>query len=112
MSVYNLSMIEETTAGDKEFMALLARTFVEEVPNDVHAMNEAVENENGPLAYQIVHKMKPNLQMLGLRLENHINALQTWSDSTQDIDVAQQHIDKIEAVLTTTFEELKRDFNI
>ena len=112
MSVYNLSMIEETTAGDKEFMALLARTFVEEVPNDVHAMNEAVENENGPLAYQIVHKMKPNLQMFGLNLSREIEKMESWAQNNSTKSEILPHANKISQTVFLAVEELKFDFEL
>lgn len=112
MKTYSFDSLNEIADGDEDFIRSVVEAFLEELPEDLDAMLSAAKNQNRQLVYYYAHKMKPNLQMLGLRLENHINALQTWSDSTQDIDVAQQHIDKIEAVLTTTFEELKRDFNI
>ena len=112
MKTYSFDSLNEIADGDEDFILSIVEAFLEELPEDLDAMLSAAENQNRQLVYYYAHKMKPNLQMLGLRLEDHINALQTWSNSTEDIDAAQQHIDKIESVLKTTFKELKRDFNV
>ncbi|HET8838340.1 MAG TPA: Hpt domain-containing protein [Flavobacteriaceae bacterium] len=112
MSKYNLKMIEETTSGDKEFMELLAKTFVEEVPRDVEAMNEAVENENAPLAYQIVHKMKPNLQMFGLNLSNEVEKLESWSQNNSTKNDILPYANKISETVHQAVQDLKSDFRL
>ncbi len=112
MSIYNMSMIEKTTSGDKEFMELLAKTFVEEVPLDVQAMNEAIENENAPLAYQIVHKMKPNLQMFGLQLSLEIEKLESWAQQRSNKTEILPYARKISETVSQAVEDLKSDFDL
>ena len=44
MSSYNLEGVEEMAGGDNEFMKVVVQTFLEEIPSDVEAMNEAISN--------------------------------------------------------------------
>lgn len=112
MSTYNLKSIQETTEGDQEFMKLLIRTFVEEVPQDVQALSQAIENENAPLAYQIVHKMKPNLQMFGLNLTAEIERLETWPQNSLSKNDILPYASKISSTIYTVVNELKKDFKL
>lgn len=112
MKNYNLSMIEELADDDVEFLHIMIETFVKEVPGDILAMNEAIENENPALTYQIVHKMKPNLQMFGLNLSSEVGKLETWNkgySKKEDVLVAAEMIS--DRALQVT-EELKNDFDL
>jgi len=53
MKKYNLEQIEEMAGGDQEFILEMVKTFIEELPEDIQAMNEAVENGNAQFAHQL-----------------------------------------------------------
>ena len=59
---YSKESLSEIAGGDQEFMAIVAKTFLEEIPPDLKAMEEAIENNNRELAYQFAHKMKPEFR--------------------------------------------------
>jgi HPt (histidine-containing phosphotransfer) domain-containing protein len=90
----------------------MLKTFVEELPEDIEAMNAAIENENATLTYQIAHKMKPNLQIFGLRLTANIKILEQWSKSDlkhhEILPYAQEITDKV----TLVCQEIKNDYNL
>lgn len=112
MKTYSFDSLNEIADGDQDFIRSIVEAFLEEIPEDLEAMLSAAENQNKKLVYYYAHKMKPNLKMLGLHLEDNIKELQAWSGSTQNISKAQEHIDKISSTLEKTFGELKEDFDL
>ena len=65
---YSIENLTEIADGNKYFMRIVVKTFLEEIPPDHKKMEEAIENDNTGLAYQFAHKIKPNLEMFGLNL--------------------------------------------
>ncbi|HET8809266.1 MAG TPA: Hpt domain-containing protein [Flavobacteriaceae bacterium] len=112
MNHYNLNMLEEMTGGDRDFMTEMAKAFVEEVAEDVRAMNEAIDYENAALTYQVAHKMKPNLQMFGLQLTSEIEQLEAWSKSILTKPEILPSAKKITDKVSKAISELQSDFDL
>ena len=109
---YSIESLKEIAGDDHEFMAVVAQTFLEEIPTDLIAMEEAVKNENKELAYQFAHKMKPNLEMFGITLQKDITAIESWSKTSKNTAIITAHLDTITRTLHAVFNELKADFNL
>lgn len=112
MSNYNLESVEEMAGGDQDFVKVVVQTFLEEIPPDLQAMNEAIKDENANLAYQYAHKMKPNFQMFGLELMPQIKIIEAWSKSGTSKDEVAAAASIITTKVTTAETELKNDFNL
>lgn len=112
MKYYNLTMVDEMAGGDKEFTREMVQTFVEELPEDVEAMQEAVDNENAPLAYQIAHKMKPNLLLFGLDLSAEIKKMEEWSSKNFNRQEIKTYVNRIALQVLNATSALKQDFNL
>ena len=108
---YSIESLKEIAGGDVEFMAIVAKTFLEEIPPDLRSMEEAVENDNKELAYQFAHKMKPNLEMFGILLQKDISAIESWTKTSKDKATILEHLEVITTTLTEVFSELKADFS-
>lgn len=93
-------------------MAVVAQTFLEEIPPDLQAMQEAVQNDNKELAYQFAHKMKPNLEMFGVEVAKDISAIESWSKTSKNPNVIADNLAHVVTTVTKVFEELKEDFNL
>jgi HPt (histidine-containing phosphotransfer) domain-containing protein len=109
---YSLDSLQEIAGGDEEFMAIIAKTFLDEIPPDLKSMTQAVENNNKPLAYQFAHKMKHNLEMLGLNLTKDITAIESWTNTSRSKSTIEPQVEKINSILEKVFIELKEDFNL
>ncbi|TRO65289.1 Hpt domain-containing protein [Christiangramia sabulilitoris] len=112
MSNYNLDEVKEMAGGDEDFMLVVVQTFLEEIPPDVEAMNEAISNDNPSLAYQFAHKMKPNLQLFGLNLMDQILAIEAWSKNGKGKDKVPEAAETISRKVEVASAALKRDFNL
>ncbi|WP_415374139.1 Hpt domain-containing protein [Patiriisocius sp. Uisw_017] len=112
MSVhYSKDSLREVAGGDEDFMVILAQTFLQEIPLDLAALEEAVENENRELAYQFSHKMKPNLEMFGIEVQKDITNIENWTKSSKKKSSIAGNIENLIEVLTNVFQELKEDFS-
>ena len=109
---YSIESLKEIAGGDEEFMVIIAKTFLEEIPPDLKAMQEAIINNNRELAYQFAHKMKPNLEMFGLNLGKDITTLESWTKSLKSHSSINSNIENISTKLYVVFDELKEDFNL
>jgi len=109
---YNLDSVNEMAGGDDDFLKIIVQTFLEEIPPDVKAMIEAIDNGNPNLAYQFAHKMKPNLELFGLNLMDQILLIEAWSKENKNDSVAQEAGNKISKKVTLAEAELKNDFGL
>lgn len=108
---YSIESLTEIADGDKDFMRIVAKTFLEEIPPDLKTMEEAIESNNRELAYQLVHKMKPNLEMFGLNLGKEITSIESWTKNLKNKSTIEAQLKKVVSTVEIVFDELKEDFN-
>lgn len=112
MSSYNLESVIEMAGGDEDFLRIVIQTFLEEIPPDLEAMNEAVAGDNAGLAYQYAHKMKPNLAMFGLELMPQIQIIEEWAKSGKSKKDVEDAAYKITEKVKVAEKDLKADFDL
>lgn len=109
---YSIDNLKEIAGGDQEFMAVVAQTFLDEIPPDLASLEEAVENDNKELAYQFAHKMKPNLEMFGIDVLKDITTIESWTKTSKNKISVAEHVQNVSQTLASVFKELKSDFNL
>ena len=110
--MYNLSGIRGIANGDEDFLKLLVKTFIAEVPADVTGLVDAVDNGNAALAYQYAHKLKPNFMSFGLDLEYDLNIVENWSQGKAEKEMADTSARKIHSAMKRVVDDLREDFNL
>jgi len=110
--IYSIDSLKEIAGDDQDFMAVVAQTFLDEIPPDLKAMVEAVENENRELAYQFAHKMKPNIEMFGINLLKEITTIEAWTKTSKNRASIDPLVGKVNETLHQVFDELKSDFKL
>ncbi|MEL6810409.1 MAG: Hpt domain-containing protein [Bacteroidota bacterium] len=109
---YSIDSLKEIAGGDQDFMAVVAQTFLEEIPPDLASLEEAISNDNKELAYQFAHKMKPNIEMFGIDLLKQITGIESWTKTSKGTETVLPHIELVTTTLHNVFDELKGDFNL
>lgn len=109
---YAKENLSEIADGDQDFLRVLAQTFLDEIPPDLHSLEEAIENENRELAYQFAHKMKPNIEMFGIDALKDITGIEAWSKTSKNKASVMPHLENVHTTLNHVFEELRRDFQL
>ncbi|MCC8360516.1 MULTISPECIES: Hpt domain-containing protein [Salinimicrobium] len=112
MRNYNLESVEEMAGGDQDFVKVVVQTFLEEIPPDLEAMNQAIIEDNPQQAYQYAHKMKPNFQMFGLGVMPQIKVLEGWAKAGD----SKEGVNEAARIITDKYKkaekELKEDFDL
>lgn len=109
---YSKASISEIAAGDEEFMVIVAKTFLQEIPPDLNAMEEAIHNDNKELAYQFAHKMKPNLEMFGIDVLKDITTIEAWTRTSKNKATIMDNLEKVLTAVRAVLIELKEDFSL
>ena len=108
---YSIDSLKEIAGGDQDFMAVVAQTFLDEIPPDLAALEEAIENDNKELAYQFAHKMKPNIEMFGIDILKDVTGIEAWTKSSKGRSAVLEQIERVSTALKQVFDELKEDFS-
>lgn len=109
---YAKDYLSEIADGDEDFLEILAQTFLEEIPLDLDALQEAISNDNRKLAYQFAHKMKPNIEMFGIDLLKEITNIENWSKTSKARESIKVSLDHVISILNTVFQELREDYQL
>ncbi|HEA21283.1 hypothetical protein LCGC14_1343240 [marine sediment metagenome] len=99
--IYNLDKINEMAEGDEDFINSVISVFLEEVPQDLEGLEIALNNKDHEQAYQLAHKIKPNVDLLGMD-QTRATALEIETMGKQEADISQ---------MTELFQILKKDIN-
>ncbi|OAB81530.1 Hpt domain-containing protein [Cochleicola gelatinilyticus] len=109
--IYSTESLNEIAGGDQDFMAVVAQTFLEEIPPDLASLEEAVSNDNKELAYQFAHKMKPNIEMFGIDLMKEVAAVEAWTKTSKSNSVIAPSVKHLSATLHKVFKQLEEDYS-
>lgn len=109
---YSLEKLNEMAGGDQEFIGILAQTFLNEIPPDLTALQEAVNNDNKELAYQFAHKMKPNLEMFGVPVLKEITGIEAWTRTSKNKLAVAGLVEVVVEAVNQVFVELRADFEL
>lgn len=96
INVYvNLDYLFEFSSGDKYFVKDMVETFLKELPGSIDRLKMETTNGNWQEVYKIVHKLKPNFMMLGMK-DQHEKTQEIESKIKQEdiqVDYFNQSID-------------------
>ncbi|MFP5040742.1 Hpt domain-containing protein [Parasediminibacterium sp. JCM 36343] len=110
--LYNLSMVELMGDNDPAFIKTLLGLFIESIPPDLEALNQAWAEKDWDKVAFVVHKMKPTIDSLGVdTLKPTILALEAkGSKDKLSLSVIAGHIEQINAALQQVILDMKADF--
>jgi len=113
MMIYSLDKINEMAEGDEEFVQSVISVFLEEVPTDLEALEKALETENYEQVYQLAHKIKPNVDLLGME-QTRAAALEieTLGKNSANMAEIQKVFPILQKDIAQVVGELKNDFNL
>ncbi|WP_340199263.1 Hpt domain-containing protein [Ascidiimonas sp. W6] len=111
--LYNLDKLTELSGGDEEFILSVISVFLEETPQDLSNLKNAVENENFEDIYQHAHKMKPNVDLLGMEdTRIKVLAIETQGKGDKDMEVINALFPEVEASVHKAIHQLKDNFSL
>ena len=113
MMIYSLDKINEMADGDEDFILSIVGVFLDEVPQDLAALEEAIAVGDVENSYKLAHKLKPNMDILGLEAAR-VAALEieTIGKNNGSIDDIRAHFPRLQHDIQQVITELKTDFGL
>ncbi|WP_438968741.1 Hpt domain-containing protein [Nonlabens sp.] len=106
---YDLSQIKNISDNDPDFIKMMVDTFVKEMPVDLERLAAAVVEEDRVNVHRFAHKIKPSLELFGLKGHQQALVLEAWTKNNGPEDLNEDFM-KLQQELEETLIQLKRDF--
>ena len=99
--------------GDQEFVTSVISVFLQEVPQDLENLESAIENGDHDNVYKLAHKIKPNVDLLGME-QTRATALEieTLGKSEENMSEIEAKFPMLKKDVLQVISELKKDFNL
>lgn len=111
--IYNLDKINEMAEGDEDFINSVLSVFLEEVPQDLEGLESALEQENYEQVYQLAHKIKPNVDLLGMGQTRDVALqIETLGKNEANMSEIQEIFPVLKKDIHQVVSELKKDFDL
>ncbi len=113
MMIYSLDKINEMAEGDEEFIKSVISVFLEEVPGDLQELEIAISNSNAEKAYQLAHKIKPNVDLLGMEQARAMAyEIETLGKGEGNMDEIRAKFPILKKDIEQVITELQNDFGV
>ncbi len=110
--IYSLDKINEMAEGDEDFINSVISVFLEEVPQDLEDLENAIESADYENVYKLAHKIKPNVDLLGMEQSRAVALdIETLGKSSANKDEIKKKFPLLKKDIQQVVSELKKDFN-
>jgi len=111
--LYDLSLIEEMSGGDEDFMKEMAETFISSVPPVVDSMIHYSKTQEWLKMGDDAHHLKSNIDTLQIAsIREDIRTIERNGKNLIDLDITPALVMKVAQVLYTTMDQIKKQYNI
>lgn len=109
--IYSLDKVNEMAEGDEDFVVSVVTVFLEEVPEDLKALETAINDRDFEQVYKLAHKIKPNVDLLGME-QTRATALEIETLGKNEANLAEieSKFPLLKKDIEQVVGELKRDF--
>jgi HPt (histidine-containing phosphotransfer) domain-containing protein len=99
--------------GDEEFVQSVITVFLEEMPTDLEGLEGAVDTGDFEQIYKLSHKIKPNVDMLGMEQTRALALeMETLGKNQADLDGIRERFPSLKKDVVQVISELRSDFSI
>jgi CheY-like chemotaxis protein len=108
--LYNLSMIESVSGGDKVFIKKMIVLFIEMVPVNVEQLNAAAQTQNWEQVSKLAHKLKSTIDSMAIKsIQQDVRAVEMNAKQKTSLDELPGIIEKIQQVINSCIEQLQEE---
>jgi HPt (histidine-containing phosphotransfer) domain-containing protein len=110
---YNLAKVYALSDNDPEFVTQIVNLFVTEVPEDLAEIKEGIKKKDYKHAYAYAHKIKPTLDLLGLKVAfEEILQIEAWTKAEGEKKEIKETFKSVKNQVEDAVKELKKDFDL
>lgn len=111
--MYDLSMVESISGGDKSFVIKMLQLFLDTVPVTLEQMNNALQSSQWLSLSQLAHKLKSTIDSMGIvLLKQDIRYIEQKAKQEQSLEEMPQLVKKVNSVIQKTMEQVKADHSL
>lgn len=109
--LYNLKKLYGIEQSDTNFINDLVKVFLANMPADAQQLVKFCDEQNWEQAYFIAHKMKANIELLGIEsIQGEIRTVERNAKSKTHLNQLPVKANHINTVVQKVAEQLKEDF--
>ena len=106
-----MDKIKEMAEGDEEFIQSVISVFLEEVPEDLGGLETAVGTGDYQQIYQLSHKIKPNVDLLGMENTRALALeMETLGKNRENLEGIRERFPRLKKDVEQVIIELQNDF--
>lgn len=110
---YNLAKVYALSDNDPEFVNQILSLFVNEIPDDLEEIKEGIKKGDHKHAYAYAHKVKPSLDLLGLKVAfEEILQIEAWTKAEGEKKEIKETFKSVKTQVEDAIKELKKDFSL
>ncbi len=110
--LYDLTMIQSVSGGDKAFIKKMILLFIETVPQNVKELVESMEKKNWEQVSKMAHKLKSTIDSMGIRsIHDQIRSVELNAKNLQQLELLPSTVKQIETVVSTCIQQLWVEVN-
>ena len=110
---YNLAKVYALSDNDPEFVLQIVTLFVTEIPEDLAEIKEGIKKKDHKHAYSYAHKVKPSLDLLGLKVAfEEILQIEAWTKAEGEKKEIKETYKSVKHQVEDAIKELKKDFDL
>ncbi|UJH68005.1 Hpt domain-containing protein [Allomuricauda sp. SCSIO 65647] len=111
--IYSLEKVNEMAEGDEDFVLSVVSVFLEEVPEDLTALEDAIDRKDFEQVYKLAHKIKPNVDLLGMEQTRAIALeIETLGKNESNLEQIEGKFPLLKKDIEQVIAELKSDFDL
>jgi hypothetical protein len=108
---YNLYKVYALSESNPDFLTQILKQFVQEIPQDLKNIKQAIKDKNYQLAYELTHKIKPVFDLLGLNVAfEELLQIETWAKEEGIKKEIFETYKSIKTRMKAAIVEIKKDF--
>lgn len=109
--LYDLSMVEMISGGDKSFITKMIQLFIDTMPQNVSELKASLQQQNWEMLGKHAHKMKSTIDSMGISsLKEDIRAIESSGKNKTNLETVPELVDKTSSIIDQCIQQLKNDY--
>jgi PAS domain S-box-containing protein len=108
--LYNLTEIKKIAGGDKDFIKQMISIFLDQIPQSLAQINQAIETKDFERVKSVAHQMKPSIDIMQIdSLKKEVRFVEENAGNQTNLEQLPEFITKLNTVLNSVLTQLKAD---
>jgi CheY-like chemotaxis protein/HPt (histidine-containing phosphotransfer) domain-containing protein len=108
--LYDLSIVQSVSGGDKAFIRKMILLFIETVPQNLTELNVALRSQNWEQVGKMAHKLKSTVDSMGIKsIHGDIREVEANAKQQKDLQEIPFKVEKIVSVIDMCIEQLMQE---